>query len=126
MNRPPPTTFQWLWEENTRPRSSRERPIGALLQGTCFFAEFAASFTPRMCESNFAFANAGDGARSSQSRYVSLVTFFDWAPPRSGNTNKLARMSMMQPASTTSPKRCVGGKSDSTKIANPAAKITSE
>ena len=37
-----------------------------------------------------------------------------------------ARMSMTHPASTTRPNRCVGGKSESTKMANPAAKITSE
>src|SRR5205807_5025162 len=52
--------------------------------------------------------------------------FFHSAPPSSGNTNRFARMSMIRPASTTRPKRCVGGKSDSTKMAKPAAKITSE
>src|SRR5882724_6147537 len=52
--------------------------------------------------------------------------FFHSAPPNSGKTNRLARMSMSSPASTTSPKRCVGGKSESTKMANPAPKITSE
>src|SRR6266404_553980 len=52
--------------------------------------------------------------------------FFQCAPPSSGNTNRFARISMTQPASTTRPKRCVGGKSDNTKMAKPAAKITSE
>src|SRR5947207_535345 len=52
--------------------------------------------------------------------------FFHWAPPSSGKTNRFARMSMIQPASTTRPNRCVGGKSDNTKMAKPAAKITSE
>ncbi len=40
--------------------------------------------------------------------------------------NRFARISTIKPASTTSPKRCVGGKFDNTKIAKPAAKITSE
>src|SRR5438477_194417 len=51
---------------------------------------------------------------------------FHCAPPKSGKTNRFARMSMIQPASTTRPNRCVGGKSDNTKMAKPAAKITSE
>src|SRR5207249_7805872 len=52
--------------------------------------------------------------------------FFHWAPASNGNTNKFARISMINPPSTTSPKRCVGGKSDNAKMAKPAAKMTSE
>jgi len=48
------------------------------------------------------------------------------APPSSGSTNKFAAISTIRPASTTRPKRCVGGKSDKRKIANPAPMITSE
>src|SRR5436190_23102388 len=63
-------------------------------------------------------------------RYVQVniqaFFFFHSAPPNSGRTNRFARMSMIRPASTTTPKRCVAGKSESTKMANPAAKITSE
>src|SRR5437867_2143360 len=52
--------------------------------------------------------------------------FFNGAPPSSGNTNRFARISMMHPARTTRPKRCVGGKSDNTKMAKPTAMIPSE
>src|SRR5213079_2362146 len=52
--------------------------------------------------------------------------FFHLAPPSSGKTKRFARMSMIHPASTTRPNRCVGGKSDNTKMAKPAAMITSE
>ena len=48
------------------------------------------------------------------------------APPNNGRTKRLARMSMTQPARTTRPKRCVGGKSDRAKMAKPAAIMTSE
>ena len=60
--------------------------------------------------------------RNSRADYF----FFKVAPPSSGKTNRFARISTIKPASTTSPKRCVGGKFDNTKIAKPAAKITSE
>src|SRR5262249_13982340 len=51
---------------------------------------------------------------------------FHCAPPSSGRTKRFAKISMMQPARTTRPKRCVGGKSDKTKMAKPAAMMTSE
>src|SRR5205814_6651705 len=51
---------------------------------------------------------------------------FHWAPPSTGKTNRLARMSIIQPASTTNPKRCVGGNSDETQMAKPAPMITSD
>src|SRR6266536_6201929 len=39
--------------------------------------------------------------------------FFSRAPPSSGRTKRFARISMVHPARTTRPKRCVGGKSES-------------
>src|SRR5205807_492992 len=39
------------------------------------------------------------------------------APPSTGRTNRFARISMIVPATTTRPKRWVGGKSERTNIA---------
>src|SRR2546426_6071938 len=57
---------------------------------------------------------------------VHAVCFFHSAPPNSGKTNKLARISMIVPQTTTRPNRWVGGKPERTRMAKPAAMITSE
>jgi hypothetical protein len=49
--------------------------------------------------------------------------FFSRTPPSSGRTKRFARISMMHPARTTRPKRCVGGKSESVTKGRPISEL---